>query len=119
LSKIPNNPALPLRHDAPTSSNSAVYTATHGVGLKRIYLDLRSQKHNVAYPPRPVPGSIVDLDILMQHCDFIRGKYFEWAQGLTMVDIYDVMRRWMTGSTSFLKLNAQIRMSEPNLLTWS
>ncbi|ESK97978.1 snorna binding protein [Moniliophthora roreri MCA 2997] len=75
LSKVPNNPALPFRQDARVSSNSAVYTTTHGVGSKRIYLGLRSQTHNAAYPPRPVPGSIVDLDILMQHCDFTQGKY--------------------------------------------
>lgn len=29
---------------------------------------------NLAYPPRPVPGSVADLDVIMDHCDFSQGK---------------------------------------------
>ncbi|KAK7059058.1 hypothetical protein VNI00_001682 [Paramarasmius palmivorus] len=77
LWKEMNNPALPPRRDGSRSPDTKdnVYTTTAGTGSKRIYLDLRSQVHDVAYPPRPVPGSIADLDVLMEHCEFARGKY--------------------------------------------
>jgi WD repeat and SOF domain-containing protein 1 len=43
---------------------------TYGVGPKRVYLDIQSVYPNVAYPPRPVPGSVADMDIIMKHCNF-------------------------------------------------
>ena len=49
-------------------------TETTGVGPKRVYLDIQSHPQNVAYPPRPVPGSVADLDHIMSHCDFGQGK---------------------------------------------
>ncbi|KAF9559050.1 glycosyltransferase family 32 protein [Agrocybe pediades] len=58
-----------------SSSSFANGTETLGVGPKRVYLDIQSQPPNVAYPPRPVPGSVADLDHVMEHCDFSRGKY--------------------------------------------
>lgn len=42
----------------------------NGVGHKRVYLDIQSRAPSVAYPPRPQLGSVADLDILMEHCDF-------------------------------------------------
>jgi DDB1- and CUL4-associated factor 13 len=64
------NPVLPPRR----TSNNSNPSLNVGVGHKRIYLDIQSQLPNVAYPPRPVPGSIVDLDIVMEHCDFSEKK---------------------------------------------
>lgn len=29
---------------------------------------------NVAYPPRPVPGSVADMDVIMKHCNFSAHK---------------------------------------------
>ena len=43
---------------------------TYGVGSKRIYLEVRAVHPNVAYPPRPKPGSVADMDIIMKHCNF-------------------------------------------------
>ncbi|KAJ8083961.1 hypothetical protein PM082_002728 [Marasmius tenuissimus] len=75
LSKLVDNPGLPPRkHSGKTekpSSNGAI-TITNGVGSKRVYLDI---KRKGPYPPRPIPGSIMDLDIVFQHCDFYSDKY--------------------------------------------
>lgn len=49
-------------------------TDTYGVGPKRVYLDNQSRYPNVAYPPRPVPGSVADMDMIMKHCNFSTGK---------------------------------------------
>lgn len=39
-------------------------------------MDLQAQPPNVAYPRRPVAGSIADLDIIMEHCDFSEHKVY-------------------------------------------
>lgn len=44
------------------------------MGAKRVYLDLQAKLPNVAYPPRPVPGSVADLDVIMDYCDFSQNK---------------------------------------------
>ena len=49
-------------------------TESRGKGAKRIYLDIQSQPPNVAYPPRPVSGSVADMDHIMKHCDFGQTK---------------------------------------------
>ena len=49
-------------------------TDSHRAGAARAYLDLQSRPPDVAYPPRPVPGSVADLDIIMKHCDFSQDK---------------------------------------------
>ncbi|THU89360.1 hypothetical protein K435DRAFT_729245 [Dendrothele bispora CBS 962.96] len=56
--KLPQNPAL-----------------DNGIGPRRTYRVHSSQPPNVAYPPRPAPGSIADLDRIMPHCDFNLNKY--------------------------------------------
>jgi WD repeat and SOF domain-containing protein 1 len=73
------NPAVPLQ--PPTYKPSRfrgpgadIVTEARGAGPKRVYLDIQSQPPNVAYPPRPVPGSVADLDHVMKHCDFSKGK---------------------------------------------
>ncbi|KAF9015052.1 glycosyltransferase family 32 protein [Cyathus striatus] len=75
----PINPALPPRRvPSPsefTSPPESYVSNTKGVGPKRIYLDIQSQPPTNAYPPRPVPGSIADLDIVMEHCDFSHKKF--------------------------------------------
>ncbi|KAG2369426.1 hypothetical protein BDR07DRAFT_1347994 [Suillus spraguei] len=80
LSFPPLNPALPPRKVPTIPSRfrpppGPVATTTRGDGPRRVYLDVQSLPPNVAYPPRPVPGSVVDLDIIMDHCDFSQGKY--------------------------------------------
>lgn len=73
----PLNPALPAKN-APIvlqpkiPSETGLRTAGHGP--KRVYLDIQAKPPNVAYPPRPVPGSVADLDIVMDHCDFSQQK---------------------------------------------
>jgi WD repeat and SOF domain-containing protein 1 len=56
------------------SPGAEIVTEGRGVGPKRVYLDIQSQPPSVAYPPRPVPGSVADLDHVMKHCDFGTGK---------------------------------------------
>lgn len=70
------NPALPRRRTPipsqlqPTNLST---TLTDGIGPKRVYIDVQNPP-NFAYPPRPVPGSIADLDVVMEHCDFSSGN---------------------------------------------
>jgi DDB1- and CUL4-associated factor 13 len=70
----PLNPALPPRKVAKIPSRfrppGAAVGETIGHGSKRVYLDVQARPPNVAYPPRPVPGSVADLDIIMDLCDF-------------------------------------------------
>jgi DDB1- and CUL4-associated factor 13 len=79
LNKPPRNPSLPpvdlppLRFRPPPGP---VATNTIRTGPKRVYLDIQSRPPNVAYPPRPVPGSVADLDVIMEHCDFSQRKVF-------------------------------------------
>ncbi|KAJ6588431.1 glycosyltransferase family 32 protein [Mycena capillaripes] len=84
LVEPPLNPALPpksrtispSRYRPPsTVVGSAADTDTLGVGPKRIYPDIQSTPPHISYPPRPVPGSVADLDVVMKHCDFSQGKY--------------------------------------------
>ncbi|KAF9076174.1 hypothetical protein BDP27DRAFT_1314019, partial [Rhodocollybia butyracea] len=42
--------------------------------LPRKYLDIQHDNSTVAYPPRPIPGSIADMNIIMKNCDFSRQK---------------------------------------------
>ncbi|KXN83643.1 hypothetical protein AN958_01209 [Leucoagaricus sp. SymC.cos] len=73
------NPAVPPRKTSipsPFTTPTTQYvTITRGRGPERVYLDIQSRPPNVAYPPRPVPGCIADLDIVMEHCDFSRKKF--------------------------------------------
>ncbi|KAG1749891.1 uncharacterized protein EDB91DRAFT_1110220 [Suillus paluster] len=80
LSAPPLNPGLPPRKVPTIPSRfrpppGPVATTTRGNGPRRVYIDVQSQPPNLAYPPRPVPGSVADLDIIMDHCDFSQGKY--------------------------------------------
>ncbi|GAA5943384.1 uncharacterized protein JCM15063_002932 [Sporobolomyces koalae] len=47
------------------------------VGPGRKYLDipLKSGRHSQPYPPRPDGRATLDLDAIMDHCDFGEGKY--------------------------------------------
>ncbi|KAF7346844.1 Snorna binding protein [Mycena sanguinolenta] len=79
----PLNPALPPKSRTTSTSrynpHSAVVasadTDTLGAGPKRLYPDIQSTPPHVSYPPRPLPGSVTDLDIVMKYCDFSTGKY--------------------------------------------
>ncbi|KAA1468726.1 hypothetical protein DENSPDRAFT_771093 [Dentipellis sp. KUC8613] len=80
LTHPPINPALPPTKKAVTIPSrfrppSAHVSETIGRGPKRAYLDIQARPPHVAYPPRPVPGSVADLDVIMDLCDFSTGKY--------------------------------------------
>ncbi|KAK7053032.1 hypothetical protein VNI00_004353 [Paramarasmius palmivorus] len=86
LTSSPRNPALPARprssltpskYRPVESAGISIEADTDciGVGPKRVYLDIQSVPPHVAYPPRPVPGSVADMDVIMKHCDFSAGKY--------------------------------------------
>lgn len=77
FTNVPANPALPPKATIPSRFRQPlgpVITDTVGTGPKRVYLDMQSAPRNVAYPPRPVPGSVADLDVIMEHCDFSQQK---------------------------------------------
>jgi WD repeat and SOF domain-containing protein 1 len=79
LKTSPINPAIPRQARTGKTSRyrspaEDLATETYGVGPKRVYLDNQSQYPNVAYPPRPVPGSVADMDVIMKHCNFSTGK---------------------------------------------
>ena len=76
LKTAPENPALPRRRMSEPPHQNPYATVTRGTGAKRIYLDIQSSPENSAYPPRPVPGSVADLDIVMDHCDFSKKKVY-------------------------------------------
>nr|GAT57795.1 predicted protein [Mycena chlorophos] len=65
------NPAVPPLLPTPGRSKSTAI----GVGPKRTYIQVQARPPHVAYPPRPIPGSIADLDIIIERCDFGEGKY--------------------------------------------
>lgn len=71
LKTAPLNPALPYQGRL---SNDERDTVTYGVGPRRAYLDIQSVYPNVAYPPRPVPGSVADMDTIMKYCNFSANK---------------------------------------------
>ncbi|PFH50776.1 hypothetical protein AMATHDRAFT_144287 [Amanita thiersii Skay4041] len=71
----PDNPALPPSRHPIAKRTRPFVSNTRGAGPKRVYLDLQSQSPNTAYPPRPVAGSIADMDIIMEHCDFSQKRY--------------------------------------------
>ncbi|SJL15676.1 uncharacterized protein ARMOST_19180 [Armillaria ostoyae] len=70
----PANPALPPSRKSPGSLVS-YSPMTNGIGPRRVYLDIQSRPPDISYPPRPVPGSIADLDVIMDNCDFDKKKY--------------------------------------------
>ncbi|KAH9175461.1 glycosyltransferase family 32 protein [Lactarius sanguifluus] len=79
LTVPPLNPALHPRKVAKIPSRfrppGAAISETVGHGPKRVYLDIQARAPNVAYPPRPVPGSVADLDIIMNFCDYSTAKF--------------------------------------------
>lgn len=49
--------------------------ATIGTGPTRVYFAPQAPPRNLAYPPRPEPGSMADLDKITQYCDFDTKQY--------------------------------------------
>ncbi|KAI0800975.1 hypothetical protein C8Q74DRAFT_458665 [Fomes fomentarius] len=48
---------------------------TVGTGVQRIYPEVRREPREFGHPPRPILGSIADLDRILEHCDYDTGKY--------------------------------------------
>ncbi|KAG5644684.1 hypothetical protein DXG03_007984 [Asterophora parasitica] len=104
LKTPPVNPALPYQGASKPSRNRFPLeeqdTETYGLGPKRVYLDIQSTYPNVAYPPRPVPGSVADMDIIMKHCNFSTGKYVrDCLEVLRIGGGLDNGRRFRRGNT--------------------
>lgn len=72
----PLNPGIPpSKHEKPnTSSRTGRASSTIGIGSKREYLNITTTPPNVQYPPRVPPGSVADLDVIMDNCDFSQQK---------------------------------------------
>ncbi|KAG6818024.1 hypothetical protein H0H87_009179 [Tephrocybe sp. NHM501043] len=71
---VPRNPAIPAKRTV-TRGPLGFANSTRGVGANRTYLEVKHKPGNTAYPPRPVPGSVADLDVVMENCDFSEKKY--------------------------------------------
>ncbi|KAG8985087.1 hypothetical protein FRB94_012019 [Tulasnella sp. JGI-2019a] len=67
-------PPLHLQRSFGTSKQQRS-TSTVGAGSRRTYMDIQSQPPNTAYPPRVPPGTVADLDVIMDNCDFSENKY--------------------------------------------
>jgi WD repeat and SOF domain-containing protein 1 len=62
------NPSVPPWLGATFGSETD--NATQGISASRTYIAPEAKPPHIAYPPRPVPGSIADLDIIMKYCDY-------------------------------------------------
>ncbi|CCO27360.1 WD repeat and SOF domain-containing protein 1 [Rhizoctonia solani AG-1 IB] len=73
----PPNPGLPAPGKAITGrpKSLSMKSAPVGSGPARQYLSPKSEPPNMHFPPRPPAGGIVDLDVIMEHCDFATHKY--------------------------------------------
>ncbi|TBU45217.1 hypothetical protein BD309DRAFT_956637 [Dichomitus squalens] len=73
----PKNPALPasVSLKPPAFREGSVVQYTIGTGAERIYPEVRNRPPDPWHPPRPIPGSIADLDKILEQCDFSAGKY--------------------------------------------
>ncbi|KAG6903772.1 hypothetical protein DXG01_015041, partial [Tephrocybe rancida] len=71
---VPRNPAIPAKRNV-FRGPLGFANSTRGVGPDRTYLEVKHKPGNTAYPPRPIPGSVADLDIIMDNCDFSEKKY--------------------------------------------
>lgn len=72
----PLNPGIPPAKYQRKSATSLGYRSpsTIGTGSKRNYINIEAQSPNIAYPPRVPPGSVADLDVIMENCDFSQQK---------------------------------------------
>ncbi|KAF9244599.1 hypothetical protein BU15DRAFT_71568 [Melanogaster broomeanus] len=55
-----------------------VITTTRGAGPRRTYhitQNLTEDFATTAYPPRPISGSVADLDVILDQCNFANGKF--------------------------------------------
>ncbi|KAF9535337.1 hypothetical protein CPB83DRAFT_841595 [Crepidotus variabilis] len=72
LQEPPGNPAIPPHQFS--SHLRSHPKLTQGTGAQRQYFELHAPPSNVGFPPRPIPGSIIDFDEVMRHCAFERHK---------------------------------------------
>ncbi|KAG6851205.1 hypothetical protein H0H93_015215 [Arthromyces matolae] len=71
---VPRNPAIPSKRTV-SRGPLGFANATRGVGPNRTYSEMKRVLSDATYPPRPVPGSVADLDLVMDNCDFSENKY--------------------------------------------
>lgn len=85
----PLNPGLPALGSINTGrpKTPSVATSVVGSGPPRRYVTIKSKLPNVHYPPRPHPGGIADLDIIMDNCDFSTQKVGSQFRFSTVIDI--------------------------------
>ncbi|KAF7979247.1 hypothetical protein HWV62_43226 [Athelia sp. TMB] len=50
-------------------------TRMQGVGPNRIYLEIPEPTTGLAYPKRPVPGTVANLDLIKYYCDYESNKF--------------------------------------------
>ncbi|KAG8947721.1 hypothetical protein FRC04_010495 [Tulasnella sp. 424] len=78
----PVNPGIPPgKHQRKPKKSDRTYAipertpSTIGIGSRREYINITAHPPNIAYPPRVPTGSVADLDVIMENCDFSQQKY--------------------------------------------
>ncbi|KAJ4499524.1 hypothetical protein C8R41DRAFT_754457 [Lentinula lateritia] len=65
------NPGLPPHQ----TDGEARGQVIQGTGFLRVYPEIQHGNLSIAFPSRPAPGSIADMDVVMRHCDFSNQKF--------------------------------------------
>ncbi|KIO24739.1 hypothetical protein M407DRAFT_212112 [Tulasnella calospora MUT 4182] len=81
LAMPPLNPGIPPEKHQRKPRKSGIASgipnrtpSTIGIGSTREYINITAQPPNIAYPPRVPTGSVADLDVIMENCDFSQQK---------------------------------------------
>ncbi|KAH9944136.1 uncharacterized protein BXZ73DRAFT_96633 [Epithele typhae] len=67
------NPSLPAVMRPPVPEAPIRYTI--GTGGERLYPEVRAARPAFGHPPRPIPGSTADFDLILDNCDGDKGIY--------------------------------------------
>ncbi|SCV68190.1 BQ2448_311 [Microbotryum intermedium] len=62
-------------NNVPNAISPRVEMVPIGPGREYIELPLAGGARHRAYPPRPIVGSALDMDVVMEHCDFSTRQY--------------------------------------------
>ncbi|KAI6162101.1 hypothetical protein EDD17DRAFT_1508393 [Pisolithus thermaeus] len=111
LTEPPLNPALP-----PRKAPSSTLTLQTSTGAS-VHYDA-CQPPSIAYPPRPVPGSVADLDSVMDHCDFSQNKKF--CRVGAALDNGNRVRRGKMDEWKYIYMEQdRENFTEPAQMSWS
>lgn len=76
LTSSVSNPAIPKSWNSENETTERSIAETVAVGPERVYLEIPLPR-NVVHPWRPTPGSVMDMEVIMEHCDYSQSKVCE------------------------------------------